>query len=301
MKNSIQKIAVVLTAMLIVAFATPVGLLASNLDELYDYTTLPNQTPTQVAPAPSQGGTAGSNNSAVGDFINGYQPITNEQMNRASTLASPVVNIIAQMAGVVIVVTFGLLGLITALDLLYIAAPFSRSVLNPLGAQQAPQAGGMPMGGMGMGGMGMRGMGMGGMGMMGGGAQAPQAQAGLPWYKRQWVSDEAVYCVNTFAAPQAPAQPAGGMPMGGMGMGMGGMGMMGGMGGMGAQPQAQPLPTKLVILEYFKRRTLFLIIFAAAAVVLTASALSGFGVNVGKLIIAVIDKLSTSASNVQIQ
>lgn len=116
------------------------------------------------------------------------------------------------------------------LDLVYIALPFTRSVLsngyagNPaaggsgMGMQQpgmggmgSPMGGmGMGMGGMGMGGMGMgmrggygmnrMGMGMGGMGMNGMGAQG-QMGASPAMGRVQWISSAAL---NAVAAEQMP-------------------------------------------------------------------------------------------------
>lgn len=115
------------------------------------------------------------------------------------------------------------------LDLVYIALPFTRSILsngyagNPaaggsgMGMQQpgmggmgSPMGGmGMGMGGMGMGGMGMRGgygmnrMGMGGMGGMGMNGMGAQGQMGAsPAMGRvQWISSAAL---NAVAAEQMP-------------------------------------------------------------------------------------------------
>lgn len=113
------------------------------------------------------------------------------------------------------------------LDLVYIALPFTRSILsngyagNPaaggsgMGMQQPGMGGmgspmgGMGMGGMGMGGMGMRGgygmnrMGMGGMGGMGMNGMGAQGQMGAsPAMGRvQWISSAAL---NAVAAEQMP-------------------------------------------------------------------------------------------------
>lgn len=113
------------------------------------------------------------------------------------------------------------------LDLVYIALPFTRSILsngyagNPaaggsgMGMQQPGMGGmgmgagigGMGMGGMGMGGYGMRGgygmnrMGMGGMGMGGMGMQQGQMGASPAMGRVQWISSAAL---NAVAAEQMP-------------------------------------------------------------------------------------------------
>lgn len=111
----------------------------------------------------------------------------------------------------------------------------------------------------------------GGMGMgMGGGQQGGQKQ-------RQWVSDECLAVCG---------QSGGGQASSGMGMGMG-MGMNS-MGGQGGQQQG----AKSMILEYFKKRTIFLIIFAVATVMLTSSIFTDCGINLANLLFKVMDTVN---------
>lgn len=281
MKTTFSKLALVLSMICIIAFASPIGLFASSLDDLSSGSTT------------NSGSTTGSPNtsndsSALSDYLQGYTPITDENMGQASKLASPIVNILGTVSGLIVMVVSAAIFVITALDLAYIGLPFTRALLNPTYGGGAP-AGGAPMGGMGMGmGMGMRGgMGMGGMGM-----GAPAGGAGMmPEHglRRRWVSDEAVFVVNTYANPQAQGGAMGGgmSPMGGMG-GMGGMGMMGGM----PQQQAQPMPTKSVIFEYLKKRIFFLIVFALATVVLMSSIFTDCGINLAELLTKIMDKVN---------
>ena len=174
------------------------------------------------------------------------------------------------LIGLVCVITTAGVGLITALDLLYIAIPPVRGFLYE-GAQQGGMAGGMP-GGMGMGMGGMRGgMGMGGMGMGG-----MQPQGGM--HKIRWVSDEVVATV-------AMCQPQG--QGGGMGMGM----MAGGMGMQGAQ---QNMSTKSTISVYLKKRIFFLVLFAVASIVLLSTVFTDCGINVAALVMKIMAKVNGS-------
>lgn len=131
---------------------------------------------------------------SVSDYLQNREVIGDEEMQKANNLASPMVSVIGTIAGFIVLIASAAIFAITALDLLYIGVPFTRTYLAP-----AQTSGG---GGMGM------------MGGMGGQQQQPQ--------RRQWVSDEAIQAVQ-LANPSGGA--GGGMPMGGM---MGGMGAMGG-------------------------------------------------------------------------
>lgn len=273
MKSGFKGMLLVLCMMCVMAFASPVCIYATDLDGLSSGSSTNSST--------SHGS---SDNTSISDYLKGYNPVTQDNMDKAGTMASPIVNALGTLSGFIIMLVSAGIFVVTALDLAYIGIPFLRTTLNHnygAGAQ-----GGSPMGGMGMG-MGMRGgMGMGGMGM--GGAQ-PAAPG-----RKCWVSDEAVACVQM--ASQGQAQ--GGSPMGG-GMGMMGGGM--GMGGMGmGGAQAQPIPTKSVILEYLKKRTFFLIIFAVATVLLMSSIFTDCGLNLAELGIRVMHKLNGSIQNINV-
>lgn len=197
--------------------------------------------------------------SGLVDYMNGYTPITNENMEQAQGWSQPIVKFIGTVTSFIILITVSLMFLTTALDLLYISFPPVRGILNP-GANAQPAGGGA------MGGMGMRG---GMMGGMGGGAQASAGG-------RKWISDEAV------AAYQMTQPQQGGGMMGGM---MGGMGAMGG-------AQAQPASTKSAIFTYLKKRMFFLIVYGITTVVLFSSVLMGFGANIGVFILNIFGKLT---------
>lgn len=201
---------------------------------------------------------------SVSDYLQNREVIGDDEMQKANNLASPVVSVIGTIAGFIVLITSAAIFAITALDLLYIGVPFTRTYLAP-----AQASGGGAMGGMGM---------MGGMGAMGGGQQQPQG--------RQWVSDEAIQAVQ-LANPSGGA--GGGMPMGGMG------GMMGGMGAMGGGQQ-QPQSTKSIILGYFKKRVFFIVIFSLCTIVLTSSIVTDCGINLGKLFLKATAALNGNLS-----
>lgn len=210
--------------------------------------------------------------SALSNYMRNYTPITHDNMNKASEYANPVVSALGTLAGIVMLIVIAAIGVVTALDLCYIYVPITRNALGGGAVGGAtPQAGGM-MGG-GRYGMGSR-YGMGGMGMSGGMSGGAQ-QTG-----HRWVSDEAINAVAMASAgTQQPMQ-------GGMGMGM-------------QQQQAQP-KGKSVALTYFKSRIFALILFGVCSVVLFSSVLTNCGINVGLLILKIIDKVGSSATQVSI-
>ena len=203
--------------------------------------------------------------------------VDSQDLAEASRFASPFVHAVKFIIAVITACFSVLLGLVTILDLLYLAVPPIRNFLNK---EQPQQSAG---GGMGMGGMGMGGMGMGRMGGMGGGAAQP-SQTGLG----RFVSDEAVAALAE-ATQQAGGGATGGM--GGMGMGMGGMGMGGmGMGGMGGQAQVQP-KTKSVILLYLKKRVVAITLFFVCLALFTSTLFTDRGLWIGQWIIDIVGNL----------
>lgn len=265
MKSGFKGMLLVLCMICIMAFASPVCIYAAT-----DLDGLSSGSSTNTSTSHGSG-----DNTSISDYFKGYNPVTQDNMEKAGTMASPVVNALGTASGFIIMLVSAGIFVVTALDLAYIGIPFLRPTLNPnygAGAQ-----GGSPMGGMGMG-MGMRGgMGMGGMG---GGAQ-PAASG-----RRCLVSDEAVACVQMASQGQAQGSPMGG------GMGMGGMGMGG--------AQAQPTSTKSVIFTYLKKRTFFLIVFSVATVLLMCSTLTDCGLNLAELGIRAMNKLNDFIPNINV-
>lgn len=291
MKNKARFVAVLLSVMCICAFVFPMMAFAAggtSLDDLSGQSTEPSSTQTGDQ---SSSTSQSDNGTAIEDYLRGYTPVTGENMEQASAIANPIVNIIGTVSGFIVMIASASIFLITAIDLLYIAAPPLRGILNPAYASaSANPAGAMPMG---VGGMGM---GMGRMmgGVMGGfGAGVNCGEAGL---RRRWVSDEADYCVTTFALkPQQQGAGAGSMPM------MGGAGMMPGAGmpmpAMGGQPR---MSSRSIIFEYLKKRSFFLIIFAVATVILMSSIFTDCGLNIATLLTKLINRGSAHIANVEV-
>lgn len=201
--------------------------------------------------SPTDGVSISQDDEYVADWIGSQRGMNAEQMKKASDTLSPLTNLFGYVVGGVMVVIFAGIFVITALDLLYIAIPPVRNMLYSGG-----NAGGM--GGMGMNnGPGPVG-GMQGGGMMNaGGAQ-----------KKQWISDEAVACVQLAGGGQQQ-------------IGMNGMN--------GGQQVSQ----RSVINAYFKKRLVFMIILVVCALVLTSSVLLGTGVNLAKWGIKIITLINS--------
>lgn len=184
---------------------------------------------------------------ALGDALQNYNPITDDNMSQAQALANPITNIIGNIIGAIVLLTAAGIFLVTAFDLAYIAMPFTRPLLTS---------------------------------------------------KHQLVSDEALAAVGGASG----GQQAGGMgsPMGSPMGGMGGMGSPMGSpmgGGMGGQ---QKQSTKSVITTYFKKRVVFMVIFAVATVILTSSILTGVGINLAALLTEIINKLNSIINGVKV-
>lgn len=205
------------------------------------------------------------------DFFKDQRGPTGEQMEKASKTLSPVLNLLGYISGGVVVFTTAAIFCITALDLCYLAIPPVRNILYKAGTDgTGAYTGGMPGGGYGMGAGGMM---RGGVGGAAGGTRKPT----------QWVSDEAIACAALLGG-SATTQPS--MMGGGMGMGA-----MGGMGVAQAGPERQ-YPLRTVIGMYFKKRLMFMILFAVCIVVLTSSLLMNTGVNIANLILKLINMVN---------
>lgn len=197
---------------------------------------------------------------SVTKYLEGYEPLSDENMKQGSKWAAPLVNIIGTATGFLIVLAWIWVGFQTALDLVYISIPLSRHFLHDGGNNGAGQ--------------GMMGAG-GGMGSSGG---APK--------KKQWVSDEATNAVSSLGgSAQAQGQQMG---MGGGGFGGGGFG--GGAAMSSGQNQTQS--KKSVIMSYFGARAKFLVFFGLATVVLLSSFFLDAGLNLGEWAMKVFESFN---------
>lgn len=209
----------------------------------------------------------------VGDILAGHENMTSEQLAQAGIWVSPVTNIIGYVMGVIIILMITLVGLITSLDLLYIAVPPVRNILYKAGTDgTGAYTGGMGAGGYGMGGYGRQGY---GMGMMGAGGAS-----GGSWKPTQFVSDEAVACASLLGGSQQSVNMSNGM------------GCMGGP----VQNGQVPMRMKSVIWVYIKKRAVFLVFLMVAVMVLTSSSLMGTGVNLAQWVLKIITMVNGSIS-----
>lgn len=203
---------------------------------------------------------------AIGDLFS-QAGVDEQSAKEAQTFIAPFAKIINKVMAVILGITSLLMMLITVLDLLYMAFPPIRDLLdggsqggNPMGRQRSmPQRRtGMSMpgsiGGFGAGAGQFEGAGgqmmPGGFGMSGGQAPMQQQLGGGLSALGRWVSDEAI----------AACLESNGGPM-----------------GQGA--------VKLMIFSYMKKRSLFLILFGICAVVFTSTVFTDLGIRIGMFLL----------------
>lgn len=205
-------------------------------------------------------GTSQRQGSDVSDTLKGFKPVTKEDMAKARQSSSWLTDIIGYAISLLVILTFLGIGLITALDVLYMAFPPVRSFLYTAGTDGAG---------------GMSGMNMSGNSSIGG---------------RQWVSDEAVQVASMLGGS---AQATGHAPGMGMGMPMGMMGMPG-----AQSPQKQQGGGRVAIGVYLQKRVVFLFFLGLASVLLFTSAFTDFGINVGGMVLELLSMLVEKMSNI---
>lgn len=198
--------------------------------------------------------------SDVSDTLKGFKPVTKEDMAKARQSSSWLTDIIGYAISLLVILTFLGIGLITALDVLYMAFPPVRSFLYTAGTDGAG---------------GMSGMNMSGNSSIGG---------------RQWVSDEAVQVASMLGGS---AQATGHAPGMGMGMPMGMMGMPG-----AQSSQKQQGGGRVAIGVYLQKRVVFLFFLGLASVLLFTSAFTDFGINVGGMVLELLSMLVEKMSNI---
>ena len=195
---------------------------------------------------------------AIGDLF-GSTKIDKETAAQAKEAAAPIIKGINWVVSFILAILSAAMLLITILDLLYIAVPFIRKFLDGGRADAMTQQGGM-QGGMQGGFDGGFGGGYGGrmghMGAMHGGA----APASKPNIVGRLVSDEAI---AAFIESQPQAQ--GGNPMMG-------------------QPAA-PVRTKSIIVSYFKKRLIFLVLMGVCIAVFATTTFTDLGLKLGSFIV----------------
>jgi len=188
----------------------------------------------------------------------GDTTITQEEAAQAATVAKPVVKVIRTAMSFLLAILPALMLFNAILDILCLTVSPLRNAM--MSVQGGSSGGG---GGMGM---------MGGMGGMGGASGGAGGQpTGILQTIGQWASKEAVDAV----------QECGGGASGGAGGGMGGMGMMGGMGG-GAAAPAKP---KMLLMCYFKKKTVFLVLFGVCIIAFSCTAFTDLGLKMGEWIV----------------
>jgi hypothetical protein len=212
---------------------------------------------TQEVPNASEGA------EAVAGIMSGIG-VDSEASAKASQYLSPAAKVVNIVAAVILGIAALALFVITAIDMLFIAVPPIRRFLNPTASAGGPSGGG-GFGGGGFGGGGFGGGGFGGGGFGGGGVASSQASSSAS----RWISDEAVAAVGSLQAA-----PSGG---GGFGGGFGG----GGFGG-GSQ---EPPKMKNVMIEYLKKRTVFLFMFGVCVVLFSTTVFTDLGVKLGSFLL----------------
>lgn len=203
---------------------------------------------------------------AIGDIFSNAGPDA-EAVKEANEFIRPFAVILNKIMAIILGVTGLLMMFVTVLDLLYMAFPPVRDLLDGgmSGGQQMQRSSNY----RGMYGNSMRGqMGMpgsmamdGGMGigdMQVGRQQQKQAGGGLSALGR-WVSDEAM----------AACMESGGGPM-------------------AAMNGQEPGPIKSMLFSYMKKRSMFLILFGICAILFTSTVFTDLGVKLGTYIMQLL-------------
>lgn len=200
---------------------------------------------------------------AIGEMFREVGPDA-EAVREANEFIQPFAVILNKLMAIILGITSMLMMFVTVLDLLYMAFPPVRDMLDggATGGQQIMQGSrgsrGSGMYGM-QGGMGVDGgMNM-GMGSMPTANQNRQAGGGLSAIGR-WVSDEAIAaCVESKGGPMGSLQNGG-----------------------------QVGPIKSMIFTYMKKRSMFLILFGICVILFTSTAFTDLGVKIGTYILKLI-------------
>lgn len=212
----------------------------------------------------SEGNTS-EDTGSIADEMKGYKPVDEEDMQKAKESSSWLTDLTGVFISFIIIVTFALVFVITALDFLYIAVPFVRGFLYTAGTDGT------------------------------GGLSGNNMSGSTSFMGKQWVSDEAVMVSAMLGgSAQANGHMSGGMP------GMMGGGMMGGPAmGLGAQnASTQQKGGKSPIRVYIAKRVGFLIFLGVASVLLFTSAFTDFGINVGGMLLDVLGVIAEKLNSI---
>lgn len=123
-----------LVAMFLMLSLTPITVSATSLDELQQQAIEQDQEVEQIEDGlieDTATEVTTSNDNALADYMRGYQPITEENMQFANATMTPVVNVIGNISGCIMIFAIAAIFFTTAIDLLYIAFPPIRTSLNP--------------------------------------------------------------------------------------------------------------------------------------------------------------------------
>lgn len=202
------------------------------------------------------------------DVFKGHSGVTSENMEQASYIAKPFVDVLGNITGFILLLLVAWQAVQTALDLVYLYIPILRSLLMP---SQNPQQGMM--------------------GVIGGITTVSDDML-----KAVELNSSNVSQGQVGAGPMPQPQSFGmsgqmGGPMGGMQPG--GMGMGGPMGGTNPAMGNTPQNKKSTIVSYLKNRSVSLIFLAIAIPVLvTSSVLMDTGLNLGAWLIKLLGILN---------
>ncbi len=195
--------------------------------------------------------------SGITDYLNGYNPVDRDSMNRAQSVVSPLANVIKTVISVILVALPVILFLVSAVDMVYLTVPFSRSLLCP-GGQESMSSMSGGMGGYGAGYGGGYGSGM--------GAQMTGSSG------RKFISDDAEQALQEAQAASAGAANSS-------------MGMQAGYGGM---QEAKPAKSKSPLMIYMKKRVWMYIVFGLSLILLFSNVWLQWGAGLANWIVSLI-------------
>lgn len=198
-----------------------------------------------------------NDDSGITDYLNGYNPVDKDSMNRAQNVVSPLAGVIKTVISVILVALPVILFLVSAVDMVYLTVPFSRSLLCP-GGQESMSSMSGGMGGYGAGYGGGYGSGM--------GAQMTGSSG------RKFISDDAEQALQEAQAASAGAANSS-------------MGMQAGYGGM---QEAKPAKTKSPLMIYMKKRVWMYVVFGLSLILLFSNVWLQWGAGLANWIVSLI-------------